>query len=308
MLASPRLDDGVRAFFSDMLQLDDLSLVSKDHILYPNFSPDVIADAREETLRTITDVLVRRNADFREIYTTKHTFLTPLLGSVYRVPVTPHGLNGTANPWEAYDYPADSPQSGILTQVSFVALHSEPGRSSPTERGRAVREILLCQKVPNPPANVSFKIVQDTSNPIYRTARARLEAHHTNPVCAGCHKLIDPLGYPLENFDSAGAFRLTENGVAIDASGKFDGQDYSNTQQFAQIFAKDPAASSCMVNRLYAYAMGSPIGPDNKDTVAALNKEFVAYGYRFMPLLRRIATSEEFYSASGSNVLSAMSN
>src|SRR6185369_11387922 len=100
-----------------------------------------------------------------------------LLGSVYRIPVqTDNGLLGT---WAPYEYPKDAQQAGILTQASFVGLHSPPGRSSPTIRGKALREVLLCQKVPDPPGNVNFNLVQDTTNPTYKTVRARLSAHAT---------------------------------------------------------------------------------------------------------------------------------
>ena len=82
--------------------------------------------------------------------------------------------------------------------------------------GKAVREILLCQKVPLPPANVNFTLVQDTKNPQYKTARARLRAHATEATCAGCHKIMDPVGLGLEGFDSGGSLRNSENGVALD--------------------------------------------------------------------------------------------
>ena len=86
-----------------------------------------------------------------------------------------------------------------------------------------MREILLCQKVPDPPGNVNFNVVQDTNNPDYKTARERLTAHRTEPTCAGCHKIMDPIGLALENFDSSGGYRATENGAPIDASGELDG-------------------------------------------------------------------------------------
>ena len=83
---------------------------------------------------------------------------------------------------------------GLLTQVSFLALHSHPGTTSPTLRGKAVRENLLCQRVPPPPGDVDFSIVQDTTDPAFRTVRQRLTAHRTNPTCAGCHRVTDPIG------------------------------------------------------------------------------------------------------------------
>jgi hypothetical protein len=130
-----------------------------------------------------------------------------LLASVYEVP-----LVAPAGNWAPYEFPDGDPRAGIVSQVAFVALHSHPGRSSPTLRGKAVREVLLCQKVPTPPANVNFTLVQDTKNPQYKTARARLHAHATDATCAGCHKIMDPIGLGLEAFDSGGSLRSSENG------------------------------------------------------------------------------------------------
>src|SRR3546814_6297853 len=105
---------------------------------------------------------------------------------------------------------------------------SHEGRSSPTIRGKTVRENFLCETVPSPPANVNFSIVQDTANPEFKTGRDRLLAHQENPVCAGCHKITDPIGLALENYDPVGRYRARENGALIDASGEFDGENYQN--------------------------------------------------------------------------------
>src|SRR5690606_19721099 len=135
--------------------------------------------------------------------------------------------------WSPYVFPAeDNPKAGdragLLTRVSFLALHSHPGRSSATLRGKAVRELILCQEVPTPPANVDFSVVQDTDNPQFKTARERVLAHQTDAACASCHRITDPIGLAMENFDGSGVFRAMENGVAIDASGVLDGLDYGD--------------------------------------------------------------------------------
>src|SRR5581483_3074742 len=153
---------------------------------------------------------IKQKKDYRDFYTTRETYLSPSLAALYHLP--------TSSDWQRYEFPADSPRAGMLTQISFLAGHSHPGRSSPTLRGKALREILLCQPVPRPPANVDFSIVENP-NSNYHTARDRLEAHRKNPVCAGCHKIMDPMGLALENFDGAGEYRDTERGAKIDASG-----------------------------------------------------------------------------------------
>ncbi|MBX7199398.1 MAG: DUF1592 domain-containing protein [Rhodospirillaceae bacterium] len=297
MLASHRLEDGVRAFFADMLQLDGLSVLAKDTTLYPKFDAMVARDAREQTLRTIVDLLVEHRGDYRDLFTARKTYLTQALASVYRIPLVNEAPNGSQDFWQAYELPEGDPRAGILTELSFVALNSHPGRSSPTLRGKALREVILCQKVPAPPAAVNFSIVQDTSNPVYRTARARLTAHAVNPVCAGCHKLIDPMGLALENFDGSGAFRTEENGVALDTSGTLDGVKFNNAAELGRVVRDNPATTSCVVDRLLSYGIGRAPVASERAWADGLKAAFIKDGHVIPDLMRRIATSPEFFRA-----------
>lgn len=296
MLASPRLEGGVRAFFTDMLGFDGFDTLAKDTTLYPKFTTRVLADAQEQTLRTIVDQLVTQRGDYRDLFTTHKTFLTPLLASIYRVPaVFPEG---DPNAWIAYEYPKDAPQAGILTHASFVALHSQPGRSSATIRGKALRTTLLCQKVPNPPGNVKFDIVQNTNDPNFKTARQRVKAHATQASCAGCHKIMDPVGLAFENFDTIGGFRTVENGVQIDASGELDGVKFPDVTGLGKAVHDNAAATTCVVNRVYEFAAGhSPSKGEMAWIASDLQKAFSTSGYKFPDLLRAVATSQEFYRA-----------
>ncbi len=295
LLASPRLEAGVRAFFTDMLGFSDFDSLAKDRAIYPKFSGKVSRQSEEQTLRTIVDLLVSNGGDYRDLFTTRKTFLTTTLASIYRVPLPRVTPNTTDDAWQPYDFPADSPRVGILSQASFLALHSHPGRSSPTVRGKALREILLCQKVPNPPGDVDFKVVQDTSNPIFKTARKRLGAHANEPMCAGCHKITDPLGLALENFDSAGEFRGAENGEAIDPSGTFDGVKFTNAAELARILHDNPNIPTCVVNRLYTYGTGRPLLKSEGPAVDELKAAFAKDGYKFTQLMRHIALSDALY-------------
>ena len=293
MIASPRLASGVRAFFSDMLGFDEFTTLAKDALLFPKYTSRVAIDAQEQTLRTITDLLVNRKGDYRDIFTTRKTFLTPQLASIYGVP-----LPTTDGGWKAYEYPEGDARAGVISQVSFVALHSHPGRSSPTLRGKAIRTTLLCQKVPDPPGNVNFTVVQDTANPQYKTARERLTAHATEAMCTGCHKLIDPIGLGLETFDSAGGVRATENGAVIDTTGELNGKKFSDASGLAKAVHDDPAATSCVVERAYAYALGRAPNKSDAAQLDGLKKDFAAGGYKFPDLLRRVAMSEAASRAS----------
>jgi hypothetical protein len=290
MLASPRLESGVRAFFTDFLNFDQFDSLAKDAAIYPVFGQKVAHDAQEQTLRTAVDLLVTQKGDYRELFTTRKTFLTRNLGVVYQVPVA------SETGWEAHEFAMDDPHAGVLTQLSFTELHAHPGRSSSTLRGKAVREILLCQPVPSPPANVNFTVVQDTNNPNFKTARDRLTAHRTEATCAGCHKIMDPIGLGLENFDGAGQFRTTENGGVIDPSGELDGVKFTDTASLGRAIHDNPAATACLANSLFRYATGRDYDQSERDWQKWLGEQFAKNGYRFPDLMKTIATSDAFYA------------
>ncbi|MDX2221304.1 MAG: DUF1592 domain-containing protein [Rhodospirillaceae bacterium] len=290
MLASPQLDKGMRAFFTDMLAIDDVDRLEKDSIIYPAFSAAVARDAKEQTLRTITHLVLDQDGDYRDIFTTRKTFISGPLGRIYRVPVTrPDGG------WMAYEFPEGDPRAGLLTQVAFAALHSHPGRSSPTLRGKAVREALLCQRVPDPPGDVDFSLFNDPNSP-NRTARERLTAHNEVPSCAGCHKLTDPIGLAMEKIDGAGQLRDTEAGVPIDTSGDLDGVPYADAPGLGRAMRENPAVPACVVNRLFAFGTGRAPQSDDNPVLAFYEQAFAESGYKVRSLLRMIATSDAFFA------------
>ena len=298
LMASPRIEKGVRAFFSDMLGFDEFDTLAKDGTIYPKFTTHVSQDSQEQTLRTITELLLVNKDDYRDLFTTRKTFLTPLLASVYGVPLLQNKPNGYPETWHAYEYPDGDPRSGILTHVSFVSLHSHPGRTSPTIRGKAMREMIMCQKVPDPPGNVNFTVVQDTNNPLFKTARERLTAHATEAMCTGCHKITDPIGLALENFDSAGGYRLRENGAMLDTSGTLNATQFTGAAGLGQAMRENAAVTQCLVRRLSAFALGRATTAGEAAWVKSLNDGFSADTYRIPNLMKRIATSTEFFRVS----------
>jgi len=301
LLDSSRLEAGVRAFFSDVLGFDELEDVSKDPILFPRFSRQVLEDGREQTLKLVADHLVVRGEDFRDLFTTRRSFMTRNLGLVYGVPVRPR------EGWEAIEFPEGSPRVGLQSHLSVLALHSHPGRSSSTLRGIFVREAFMCQKVPAAPADVDFTVVQDIDNPELKTARERLRAHRSEPGCASCHRLIDPVGLALENFDGAGIFRATENGVPIDATGTMEGEEFVAAAGLGRVLHDTPPAAACAVLNLFRYAIGrDPVGGE-AGFVRDLEDQFADTGYRFPELMRVLAMSDSFRTTSEPRVLGSAS-
>lgn len=285
MLASSRLETGMRAFFDDMLAFDAFDSLAKDPMVYPRVTGSTLAQAREQTLRTIIDHVLVRDLDYRDLFTTRRTFLSPALAVVYGLPAQPG--------WTPHEFSADSPRIGLLTQVSFLAVHSHAVRSSPTQRGKALREELLCQKVPDPPPNVDFSALEENEHA--KTARERLDAHNSNPSCAGCHLVTDPMGLALEHFDGAGQYRATENGAALDTAGELDGVFYDGVEGLAEALRNHPKLPACLVDRVYAWGTGGPASPvHDRATLAWLEDRFAEGGYRLRGLLETLATSPAF--------------
>lgn len=290
MIASPRIEQGVRGFFTDMLVLEGFDILAKDPIIYPAFTSKVVSEAREQLLRTIVDHLIRQKGDYRDLFVTRHTFMTRDLAAVYRIPV-----NVAPEDWVAYDFPKNDPRAGLTAQIGFLARYSHPGRTSPTQRGRGLRETLLCQRVPDPPPNVDFSLLNESTEKL-RTAREKLTAHRSHPVCAGCHKLTDPIGLILENFDGAGQYRATENDVAIDTSGTFDGVEVKDAAGLAEVLHDSAAVISCFVNRLYSYGTGRRIDAADNQLMEYLQASFKNDDYRLIDFLRTMTTSDSFYA------------
>jgi hypothetical protein len=286
MLASSRLETGVRALFDDMFEFEQFATLTKDNLIYPVFSGETAVDAREQTLRTVVDHLVTRRLDYRDLFTTRQTFMSPSLAPIYQVASPGPG-------WEPYEFPADSPRSGLLTQVSFLALHSHPGRSSATMRGKALREVFLCQVVPKPPANVDFSAIQNP-DPNIRTARERVNFHLKEPACAGCHRITDPMGLTMEAFDGSGGFRDAENGAAIDTSGNLDGIQFTDANGLGTALRDNAQLPWCLVRRTFAYGTGTPSDQNDRRVLEFLSDRFADAGYVLPDLLREIALSQAF--------------
>lgn len=301
LMASPRFAGAVRDFFADMLQFQRFEDLTKDSAIYPAYNSELAQDAQEQTLRTITEHLLVDDGDYRDLFTTRETFLTRKLGIVYRTPVPARGQ------WVPATFSPDSHRAGIQSHVSFLALHSHPGRTSPTLRGFGIRQVFLCQDVPDPPANVNFTAVEANAHKPNVTARDRISQHATEPSCAGCHKVMDPLGLTMENYDGLGTFRTRENGALINTSGSLDGTDFTTTDGLAEALRDHPETPRCVAERLYKTAVGRDITWGERYYLDWLIAGFSSDDYRIPALMRRIATSDNFFTVTrrsgGTNIV-----
>ena len=286
LASSPRYEDGVRAFFTDMLQLDGLQNLVKDSAIYPKFNQSVADGAKEQTLKTVIDLLVRNRRDYRDLFTSNDTFINRTLAAVYRVPFA------STSEWAPYTFPPSAERSGILTQVSFLSLFAHPGTSSPTRRGIKVYEIFMCEPTPDPPADVDFSRVQDNTK---GTIRGRLLDHMNNTGCAACHRRSDPPGLTLEHFDGLGQLRTMENGARIDVSADLNGNAFEGAQGLGKFLHDDKRVPACLVRDVFAYGVGRKTDSQDMDYLSGETKVFAGTGYRLPDLMVQIASSPGFF-------------
>lgn len=286
LAASPRFEQGARAFFVDMLQLEGFGNLIKDPAIYPKFSQSVAESAREQMLRTTMDLLIEQRADYRELFISNRTFINRPLASVYGVPFA-----STAG-WTTFTFPSSAERSGILTDIGFLSLNSHPGASSPTRRGIKVLEIFMCQSTPNPPANVDFSTVQDSTK---GTVRGRLLDHMENEGCSGCHRRTDPIGLALEHFDGLGQLRTLENGMPIDVTANLKEVSFAGAQGLGKYLHDEPRVPACLVRNVYSYGTGSKTFGRDRAFLDQQTEQFARGGYRVPDLMAQIAATPEFF-------------
>jgi len=287
LLASPRARAATEIFFNELLHLADLDDLAKLASVYPQASTTLGASMRGETLRMLDDLAWNAAADFRDVLETRTTFLNAELAKLYGVPA-PAGTG-----FVKATLPSDGMRLGLLGQGSFLALNAHADSTSPTRRGKFIREVLLCHAVPPPPPDVDTTLPPNTGG-TGLTMRQRLEKHRALPACAACHQIMDPIGLGLENFDGVGAFRTSEVGQTIDVSGILDGVAFRDPRELAAALKNHADFTSCFTRSVFRFATGHVETTGEEPTVLAISKNVAADGYRFRSLLLALVMSPSF--------------
>lgn len=286
LLASERSRAGMRNFFSEYLRLYELDELRKDPTVFEHFSTRLGVDAREETLRLLEHIVFDVDGDYRDVVTTRTTFMNPRLATLYAIPAP------AAEGFAEVRLPVGGGRVGLLGHASFLNLHAHTVSSSATRRGVAVRQILLCHAIPSPPVDVDTSIPEPSGEA--PTLRDRVAEHLENDACAACHELTDPIGLALENFDGIGRWRDTDNGHAIDASGWLDEAAYDDAVGLASAIREHPDFAACLVRMLTRYATGRVETWQERRLLDVLSTRFAALGYRVEPLLIELVMSPQF--------------
>jgi hypothetical protein len=286
MLEDDRAVQGIRNLFDEVFHLYELDELNKDPTVFTHAHPDMGLLAREETLRVLEDLVLEEDADFRTLLTTRETFVDRRLAALYNVPAP------VTDGFGAITLPDDGSRRGLLGHASFLLAHSHPTSSSATKRGKFVRVTLLCQDIPQPPADVDTSIPEaDAESP---TLRERIETHLEDPTCAGCHSLTDPIGLAFENFDGMGRWRDTENGALIDPSGDLDGEGFSDSWELGAVLSEHDRYGYCMSRHLYRYAVGRLESDSEVDLLDWLAAGLEETQFSYQSLLLDVILSDGF--------------
>jgi hypothetical protein len=298
MLADPRARESLNEFVSQWLRFDRLLTASKDRRKYPLYTRET-ANAMTEEARTFFNDLVWNNGNFMTLFTAGYGYVNPELARVYGVTAPPRDF-------DRVPFPPGSERAGVLGQGLFLALTAKPDESSPTARGLFVREQFLCQKVPDPPPGVNTNLPPVTeARP--QTNRDRMTEHATNPTCATCHKLIDPIGFGLEKFDAIGArreeFPLVFTGgrggpgrgmaarnvnLPIDNNGDVAGLNsaqFSSPAQLGGVLAKSAQCQECMVKQYFRYTAGRMEAPADRPVIVKALEAFRKSDFKFQEMM-----------------------
>jgi hypothetical protein len=289
MLASPKAHQSIANFANDLYGMDPssgtpLTTTFKDPAFYPNWTTTLPVAMQQELLMRVDDVAF--TSDYLSLYDSATVFVNNELAKIYGLP------QAATDGFRKVTLPAGSPRVGLLGAGALLASNGLPQRSSPTLRGRFVAEQLLCKVVPPPPGNVNTNVLDML--PAGSSVKATLEAHRQSAACAACHALMDPVGLGLENFDSVGAYRTTDNNVPIDATGVLDGMAFQDEASLAKVLRNHPQAASCFVSKLYEQAQGRQPLPVDAPVVASLSTQFETSGHRADQLLLDIASNDAY--------------
>ncbi len=283
----PRARTALSTFYAEVLRLRELPSLAKDPREFPTFDANLATSMREETLRLIEDVVWTRDADFREIFDAGHTFADARLLAHYGLDARP------SRGFQRIELPPATRRGGIFGHAGLLSVLAHAVTTSPTLRGKFVREVLLCQPVPAPPPGVNTTLPPDSGGPA-RTMRERLAAHASRADCRACHAFMDPIGLGLENFDAVGAFRDHDRGATIDAKSDLDGRPFEGARELGQALRDREEVTRCAVKALYRQAVGRLELPGEARALQTLTEKFVALDHRLKPLLVELVLSDGF--------------
>jgi cytochrome c551/c552 len=287
MLADERASALATNFAGQWLYLRDLKSSNPDGREFPDFD-DNLRQAFQRETELLFESVLHEDRPVLDLLNADYTFVNERLARHYGIP------NVYGPDFRRVPVPSDA-RRGLLGQGSMLLVTSNANRTSPVQRGKWILENLLGSPPPLPPPNVpplkeSSELARATS------VRERMEQHRANPVCAGCHKIMDPIGLTLENFDGVGQWRSMDSGFKIDASGQLvDGTRVDGPSSLRKALLDRPEAFvGTMTEKLLMYAVGRETKYYDMPVVRAIMKDTASDRYRFSELVLGIVKSAPF--------------
>lgn len=278
---SARIGEGLRGFVDGYLGLYLLADAPKDFIKFPNATATTKAAMVRAVYELVNDVWVREQRPVADIFEPGYVFANQHNGPVL-------GLAAKTDEFVRAPLPSEGLRVGVLTEPAVLAATSRQKETSPTLRGKFINE-LLCEVVPAAPADLDTTLAE---RPMGTTRRQQIEGHMKNPACSGCHQVMDPVGFGLENFDAMGAVQLQDNGVNVDASGSLGDRAFSGPRDLSRLVANDERLVPCLSRRVLTHALGRlPLPAEEESLLTRLASEPQVL---FTRMLRAVALSPSF--------------
>jgi mono/diheme cytochrome c family protein len=287
MLQDPRSKALIDNFAAQWLYLRNLKNTNPEVELFPDFDDNLRQAMRQET-ELFFDSILREDRSVLNLFDADYTFLNERLARHYGIP----GIYGSDFRRVTVDDPA---RRGILGQASVLTVTSLPTRTSPVMRGKWILTNLLgMEPHPPPPAVEGLKENSPAEKP--RSLRERLEAHQKSPVCASCHRMMDPIGLSLENFDAIGRWRTKDEGVLVDPTGTlFDGSTLRGPADLKRaLIGREDVIVTVFVERLMTYALGRGVTHKDMPFVRRIVREAATGQYRLSSIVLGIVKSTPF--------------
>jgi mono/diheme cytochrome c family protein len=289
MLAEPRSEALATRFAAQWLRLQDLDKIIPDYLQYPHYDDTLAWSLRRET-ELFIDSLLRERRSVLDLLDADYTFVNERVAIHYGI------ANVTGSQFRRVTI-ADPNRRGILGHGSILALTSIADRTSPVLRGKWIMEVLLGSPPPPPPPNVpALDDVKDVKGGRTLSVRERMEEHRRNPACTSCHKVIDPLGLALENFDVTGAWRIKDNEVAVDPVGVlYDGMNLDGPVALrAALKTHQDAVLLSFTEALMTYATGRRVESFDMPAIRRIIRDAAAQDNTVAAFVQGVAASQAF--------------
>jgi hypothetical protein len=286
MLADPKSEALGANFAGQWLQIRNVRSATPDKNIFPNFD-DTLRQAFERELYLFVGSIVRENHSVLDLLAADYTFVNERLAKHYGIPyVFGSHFRRVAG--------LDETRRGILGKGGILMLTSHADRTSPVVRGKWILDNLLGSPPPPPPPDVPP--LAETPGAKALTMRARMVQHRANPVCASCHKLMDPLGLAMENFDAIGTWREKDNGQPVDSAGELsDGTKIDGVAGLRAALLKRPDVfATTVAEKLLTYALGRGLDPGDMPSVRAIVRQAEGRDYKFTALIEGVVSSTPF--------------